>query len=94
MKYVLAGSALLFVGVLATPAPLNHLFVRDPDTTNNLPDGDKNCNGNKYSPSDIKTAVNFAWQAKKDGKQYSMFSLFKNPISLCGLHYHACGTVY
>jgi len=74
MKYALAGVTLLFSSVLATPAPLIHLFVRDPDTTNNIPDGSKNCNGNKYPPDGIKTAVNFAWQANKDGKKYSMSS--------------------
>lgn len=44
---------------------------RDPDTTNNLPSDDKNCNSNIYSPSDIKAAVNFGWQAVRDDKQYS-----------------------
>ncbi len=74
MKYALAGAALLFSSVLATPAPLIHLFVRDPDTTNNIPDKNKNCNGNNYTPDGIKTAVNFAWQAIKDGQNYSMSS--------------------
>ena len=73
MKSALAGAALLIAGVLATPAPLSHLSVRAPDTTNNLPAGDKNCNGNLYTPSDIRTAVEFAWEAKKDGRQYSKF---------------------
>lgn len=73
MKYAITCAALLFSSVLATPAPLKMLAARDPDTTNNLPDSSKVCNGNTYSPAEIKTAVNFAWQAKKDGKQYSEF---------------------
>lgn len=73
MKYAITFAAILFSSVLATPAPLKMLAARDPDTTNNVPDGDKVCNGNTYSPADMKTAVNFAWQAKKDGKQYSKF---------------------
>lgn len=71
MKYALSSVGLFVLGVLAVPAPKN-LFVRDPDTTNNLPDGDKNCNSNKYTPDEIKTAVNFGWQAHKDGTKYSM----------------------
>ena len=72
MKYAFASAALLFINVLATPTPLGRLEERDPDTVNNLPDGDKDCNGNTYSPDNIKTAINFGWQANKDEKTYCM----------------------
>ena len=73
MKHATTFTALLFSSVLATPAPLVQLAARDPKKTNNIPDGNKICNDKTYSPNDIKTAVNFGWQAKKDGKQYSKF---------------------
>lgn len=73
MQYAITYAALLFLSVLATPAPLKRYAARNPDTTNNIPDGSKVYNSNTNSPADMKTAVNFAWQAKKDGKQYSKF---------------------
>ena len=69
--YAFTSIALLLSSALANPTPFNHLFIRDPDNTNNLPDANKVCNGNTYSPDEIKTAVSFGWQAMKDGKQYS-----------------------
>lgn len=72
MKYAIASAALLFITVLATPTPLGRLGERDPDTVKNLPDGDKDCNGNTYSSDDMRTAINFAFQAVHDGKQYRM----------------------
>ena len=75
MKYAFSSAALLFINVLATPTPLGRLEGRDPDTVNNLPDGDKDCNGNTYTPDNIKTAVSFGWQAFQDDKTYSMTSL-------------------
>ena len=67
----MASATLLFTSVLATPIPLGSLGERDPDTVNNLPNGDKDCNGNTYSSDDVKTTINFAWQAVRDKKQYS-----------------------
>ena len=78
----MASATLLFTSVLATPMPLGNLGERDPDTVNNLPNGDKDCNGNTYSSDDIKTTISFSWQAVRDKKQYSMSFLFpwlKNP---------------
>lgn len=63
---------MLFTSILATPMPLENLRERDPDTVNNLPDGDKDCNGNTYSSNDIKSTINFSWQAVRDNKEYSM----------------------
>lgn len=72
MRYPIASAALLFTSVLATLVHLGGLGERDPDTVNNLPNGDRDCNGNTYSSDDMKTTINFAWQAVRDDKQYSM----------------------
>lgn len=68
--------ATLFIGiVVASPAPLTGLTKRDPDSTKNLPSGNQKCDGRNYSQDDIKTAVNFGWEAVKDKKEYRKFSI-------------------
>ena len=86
MKYVVTCAALLLPSVLATPAPLKKRVARDPIITNNIPIGDKVCDGNTYRPSDMRTAVNFASQAKKGEKQYNKFLRL---IDLGPCHPHA-----
>ncbi|KAL9087247.1 MAG: hypothetical protein Q9165_006741 [Trypethelium subeluteriae] len=49
-------------------APTSTIEARN--TVNNLPSGNKDCNGNNYAPSDIETAVSFGWTARRAGQTY------------------------
>lgn len=74
MKKILAVAALLVCSVISTPTFLEKIEGRAPNTVNNLPSGDKQCGNNVFSPANIKNAINFGWQAKKEGKTYSKYS--------------------
>lgn len=71
MKSILAAAALLICGVFSTPTSLEKIERRDPNTVKNLPSGSKKCGNNVFSPANIKNAINFGWEAKKEGKTYS-----------------------
>lgn len=74
MKNIIAAAAIIICGVISTPTSLEKIEGRDPNTVNNLPSGDKTCGINVFSPANIKNAIKFGWQAKKDDKTYSKFS--------------------
>ena len=74
MRYITAVTALMIANVLAAPPAPKTLLIRDPIDTRNLPGADKFCASQRYTPNEIRAAVNFAWQAKKDGVEYRKFN--------------------